>query len=312
MGLLCLDIQFGRVRHGKVEKRWGRVKLKFESTFSAPSLKTIYGIILNRSIQTADGTWQLTVSDAKMSEILGRGDHGGVSYNVSASFVRRARKKLGIKPCGTRRKYSEDDLKKIQSLICDHAVLDKDNSWRLTISDAEMCNIINSHGITVNLTYVERTRRGLGITPLGERGGARPGAGRPSMGNFTRDPEYAKVIHMHNSAVAQLSYRRPPSGALRGQSGVDVHDRFGYHTTDMAACMERKRKKLNSVYKEGSFYDSKVYNTQEQDVHDDLDDTVSIFDEEIYSKASLYGKVGKGGGINSINYSQAFLARCGQ
>lgn|GEM_PF-6066614 len=264
----------------------------FTSKFTDETLMSIYEIILDYSSGDS-GTLQLTTSGSDMAEIL---EYSG--YVVSVAFVQRARQKLGIKARGSCScKFNSDELKAIQKLICEYALLDKE-SWKLTVSDANMSQVLNERGFTVNSKYVERTRRSLGIEPLGERGGARPGAGRPSMSSLAQDPI---LMSLHESAVIQLSYHRTPSGALLGQTGSDVHDRFGYHTVDLDDAIEKKNKEL---FRSGRKKVPTGFYVNEQ-VPDAGIEIASVIDDEINSK-NTYGKTGKGGGVSNTRAAQAY------
>ncbi len=243
---------------------------------------------------------KLTVTDAEMSKIL-----NGFGFSVNIVFVQRLRNKLGIRPRGNNKKFTEEQLYQIHTII---KKFTRATSvyWQLTVSDAEMSRILNERGFTVSVVYVERTRRSLGILPLGERGGTRPGAGRPSISSLVNDPEYASLINLHNQAVTQLSYRQQPSGALRGQSGADIYDKYGHHTISVEDAVRRKAKILHNQKvdsKQGRACGSHLNSKQ-------TDDIEVVFTDEV--NKLIYGKMGKGGGVQSVMNAQANQIRYGQ
>jgi transposase len=240
----------------------------------------------------------LTVSDTEMCGILNE-----LGFSVNVKYVERFRKKLGIQARGTcPRKITENQLQDIMGLIREYTRERKD-AWQLSVSDAEMSRILNEKGYPVNVKYVERIRRSLGIEPLDNRGGARLGAGRPADCNYAQD-----LIFLHDLAVKQLSYRRPPSGSLRGQSGADVHDRFGYHATDLEDAVQRKAAMLTRArnQKDKSIGLSGRSSSVVQDIVDGADEIAAVYTVEIEAKTNIYGRTGKGGVLQNTKTAQAF------
>lgn len=273
---------------------------------------------------------RLTVSDAEMSNIL-----SAKGYDINAKYIERIRRSSQILACGDTggvrpgagrssgsvTKFDNETMNRLREIIKDHT----NEFWQLNVSDSRMTEIIiNEAGYPVNVQYVRRMRQGLGIKPLDQRGGYREGAGRPSMTGTTQDLQYADVIALHNSAVAQLSYHRKSSGALRGQSGADVYDRFGYHTTDYEDAVKRKEQQMKTQNKATPVYkpilpgDEDVYiGTRNHLINyarrfdlvqaraaAQTIETFSVYDEEINKRTTAYGKSGKAGGVQNTRTSQ--------
>lgn len=271
--------------------------MKFVSMFSDEALMDIYKIILEYS-EDEVGTCRLIISDSDMSRVM-----QGYGYTVSAAFVQRARTKLGIKARGPRsNKYTEGDMKAIQETVCNYASLEKE-IWKLTVSDSDMSLILNEEGYQVNVKYVERTRKSLGIEPLGKRGGVRVGAGRPSISGATQDIGCAKLIAQHNQAVMQLSYYRRSSGALPGQSGTDVRDRFGCHTTDLDEAIKRKSKELLRKREQ-----KPLLRPVFSDMEDDIETVEGIFSEEVDSRTNESGRKSRKGNLYNTRTNQIFTS----
>lgn len=114
----------------------------------------------------------MTISDAAMSKILTE-----AGYPVNSKWVERLRRNLDISPL--RKVYCDDELSAIHQVIKEFTYGNTPEDWQLSVSDSAMAAMLKERGFEVNTKFVERARRSLGIEPLGKRGGARPGAGRP-------------------------------------------------------------------------------------------------------------------------------------
>lgn len=270
----------------------------FTAKFTDGEKEEMGHYIIAYAYEYGDLSWQLTVSDTEMCGILNE-----LGFSVNVKYVERLRKKLGIQARGTcPRKFAENQLQGIAGLIREYTQERKD-SWQLSVSDAEISRILNDKGYPVNVKYVERFRRSLGIEPLDNRGGARSGAGRPADNSFAQD-----LIFLHDMAVKQLSYRRPLSGSLRGQSGADVHDRFGYHATDLEDAVQRKAAAINKTKNQGDKPTRLSGKTDgfEWDIVNGTDEIAAVFTEEVETKTNIYGATGKGGVGHNTKTAQAF------
>jgi hypothetical protein len=242
---------------------------------------------------------RMLVSDVEMSEII-----SDAGFSVNAKYVERLRRHLEIAPLIKYRKFFDDELSHIHKIIKEHVYGESPDDWQLAVSDAVMAAILTERGYKVNVKFVERTRRSLGIEPLGKRGGAREGAGRPSMASNISDHAYALVMVNHFSDTYRLSIRHNSSGELMGSSGIDVHDRFGYHTTDLEDAMQRKEKRLAKCAKVRQPAEMGV-NIQ---VETDAGDIGQIVTEQINRHINSYGKSGSGGGILNTRAAQAYCS----
>lgn len=268
--------------------------MAFVSKFTEAEMREICVHIRECATQSEDESWQMTIADAEMCSILS--EYG---FRVNTKFVERTRNKMGIRRRGVlSRKFTEAQMFEIYSIMKEHT-REITNSWQLMVSDSEMSNILGEHGYEVNVKYVERTRRSLGIEPLGERG-AKPGVSRPSASSLARDAERADLINLHNAAVYQLSYRVASSGALRGQSGSDISDKYGLHTLSFEEAVQRKIKMLSNTQSKSvqrPWYIESSDSTSENE-------TEAIFADEVAGTSAYYGKVNKKGRIQNIHTSQ--------
>lgn len=242
---------------------------------------------------------RMTVSDVAMCKILSE-----AGYSVNPKWVERFRRQLEIEPlikqftCG-------DELAAIHQVIKEFVLGDTVEKWQLSVSDSAMAQILAERGFTVNVKVVERTRRSLGIEPLGKRGGARPGAGRPSAAGICTDSGYALVMANHYRDTCRLSDHQVPTGSLSGLSGTDVHSpNFGYHTTDFEAARERKEAKLARLAQKAAARKNSL--TQADSGKNDIDDIKSLFDEQVEGTTSTYGRTGNKGGTHNARAAQVY------
>lgn len=262
--------------------------MKFASKFTDEEMKEICIHIWKYARECeCEDLWQMSIADADMSAIL---NNNGFAVNVK--FVERTRNKMGVKAHGgSTRKFNELQIREMEEIVCDFTQKHM-KTWKLTVSDTEICAVLNDFGYRVNVKYVERMRRSLGIEPLGERGGAR-----------SQDPEYANLIALHDLDAYRLSYRSASSGALRGQSGADVQDRFGCHTTDLNEAIKRKSKELTRSNKQ-QLHICPIYSDPE-DNNEIID---SIYSEEVNARSNDYGKKGKSGSIYNTRTAQVLTS----
>jgi hypothetical protein len=239
---------------------------------------------------------RMTVSDSAMCEILGE-----AGYSVNPKWVERFRRQLEIEPLQQRN--CGDELAAIHQVIKEFVLGDTAEKWQLSVSDSAMADILIERGFTVNVKFVERTRRSLGIEPLGIRGGARPGAGRPSAAGTCADSGYALVMANHYRDTYRLSDHQVPTGSLSGLSGTDVHSpKFGYHTTSFEAARERKDAKLERLAQKAAAGKNTL--NQADSGKNDIDDIKNLFDDKGATLA--YGKVGKKGGVHNTRAAQFY------
>lgn len=170
--------------------------MRHTTKFSEVELDNIRTIISDYVVFDGD-SMQLSISDSEMCEIIKQR-----GYDVNRKYVQRQRNCLEIKPRRTcSRKFTEAQLNQIHVIIRDHT----NDSWQLSVSDAAMAAILKERGFEVNTKFVERARCSLGIEPLGKRGGARPGAGRPLGAKNKVDPDYLTIKKNHIVDTARLS-----------------------------------------------------------------------------------------------------------
>lgn len=272
--------------------------MKFEPKFSESEMRKICLHIREntRECEGEDQCYQMTIGDREMCSILKC--HG---FDVNVKFVERTRNKLGIKSRGSSpRKFTESQLKEMEELVCYFAYLNR-NCWQMTVSDADLCKVLCDLDFSVNTKYVERLRRSLGIEPLGERGGLRA----------HMDQEYANMKSIQAFDAYQLSYRRNSQGALRGQSGSDIKDDFGYHAVDLESAIKIKNIENTRGNAPKRIIRAILNETREEREDEAQNEIAAIFEEEINGRC-LYGKVGKAGGVHSVAYTQAQQARFGQ
>ena len=276
--------------------------MQYATKFLEAELRHIRTIISDHVVFDGD-SMQLAVSDSKMCEIIKQR-----GYDVNRKYVQRQRNYLEIKPRGVcSRKFTEAQLDQIQAIIRNYTIVTTD-SWQLSVSDGAMAAILKERGFEVNTKFVERTRRSLGIEPLGKRGGARPGAGRPSQASNVIDPAYALVMANHYHDTYRLSDHQGPSGALSGLTGLDKHTPgFGYHTTDLETAQNRKDASLARLAQKAGNKNSTARNNYKA-IHTnaDINNIERLFTEEVERSSSLYGKVGRQGGINNTRTAQLF------
>ncbi len=276
--------------------------MQYATKFLEAELRHIRTIISDHVV--FDGaSMQLAVSDSEMCEILKQR-----GYDVNRKYVQRQRNYLEIKPRGTcSRKFTEAQLDQIQAIIRDYTIVTTD-SWQLSVSDGAMAAILKERGFEVNTKFVERTRRSLGIEPLGKRGGARPGAGRPSQASNIIDPEYALVIANHYRDTYRLSDHQGPSGALSGLTGLDKYTPgFGYHTTDLETAKKRKDARLARLAQKTGNKNSTARNNYTVTPADaNVNDIERLFTEEVERSSSLYGRTGTQGGKQNTRTAQAY------
>lgn len=274
--------------------------MQYVTKFQEAELRHIRTIISDHVVFNGD-LMQLAVSDSEMCEIIRQ-----KGYDVNRKYVQRQRNYLEIKPCGTcSRKFTQAQLDQIQVTINHYTTVTTD-SWQLSISDAAMAAILKERGFEVNTKFVERTRRSLGIEPLGKRGGARPGAGRPSQASNIVDPAYALVMANHYSDTYRLSDHQGPSGALSGLSGIDKHSpKFGYHTTDLETAQKRKDDRLTRLAQKTGSRKTTI-NTVTDAGCSNVDDIERLFGEEVERRSSLYGRVASQGGTCNTRTAQAY------
>ncbi len=275
--------------------------MQYATKFLEAELRHIRTIISDHVV--FDGaSMQLAVSDSEMCEIIKQR-----GYDVNRKYVQRQRNYLEIKPRGTcSRKFTEAQLDRIQAIIRDYTIVTTD-SWQLSVSDGAMAAILKERGFEVNTKFVERTRRSLGIEPLGKRGGARPGAGRPSQASNIIDPGYALVIANHYRDTYRLSDHQGPSGALSGLTGLDKHTPgFGYHTTDLETAQNRKDARLARLAQKAGSRKTTINTATTDTGCSNINDIERLFGEEIERRSSLYGRVTSQGGTRNTRTAQIF------
>jgi len=268
----------------------GRAKFTIEEVKSIATLIYLY---------QEEGQGRMTVSDSAMCEILGE-----AGYSVNPKWVERFRRQLEIEPL--KQRNCGDELAAIHQVIKEFVLGDTAEKWQLSVSDSAMADILAERGFTVNVKFVERTRRSLGIEPLGKRGGARPGAGRPSAAGTYADSGYALVMVNHYRDTYRLSDHQVLTGSLSGLSGTDVHSpKFGYHTTDFEAARERKEAKLARLAQKAAAGKNPL--TQIASLTDSgKNDTRTLFDEQVEGATSTYGRTGNKGGVHNTRVAQFY------
>ena len=271
------------------------------SKFKREQVSEMIGLMKEQTVIVKEKT-KMKISDEEMRSIL-----CAAGYDVNIRYVERMRQAYGIS-ARNKEKFFDDDVAKIHIIIKKYISDNGSNesSWKMTVSDATMAGILKEAGYDVNAKYVERTRRSLGIEPLGKRGGAGPGAARSPSNNSGLG--YALVMANHFRDTYRLSDHRCPSGALSGQSGEDKYTPgFGYHTTDLETAKKRKDARLARLAQKTGNKNSTARNNYTVTPADaNVNDIERLFTEEVERSSSLYGRTGTQGGKQNTRTAQAY------
>jgi hypothetical protein len=257
--------------------------------------------------QTFTGNEKTTmkISDAEMRSIL-----CAAGYDVNIRYVERMRQAYGIS-ARNKERFFDDDMARIHVIIKQYVSGDgneeTESSWKMTVSDAAMAEILKKAGYDVNAKYVERVRRSLGIKPFQERLPQGQSAGRPSQASKVIDAGYALVIANHYRDTYRLSDHQGPSGALSGLTGLDKHTPgFGYHTTDLETAQNRKDARLARLAQKAGSRKTTINTATTDTGCSNINDIERLFGEEIERSSSLYGRTGTQGGKQNTRTAQIF------
>ncbi len=205
--------------------------------FSLEAISEMTDIVREHAVdQGHENGFRMIVTDEVMCSIL---EYYG--YTVNVSYVERLRKVLGVAP--KRGKFFDDKLAEIHNLIRQYTIKIQDKgeeSWKMTISDKAMAEIICQAGEDVNAKYVERQRRSLGIKPSQDR------VDKKVPYRPFKDKDVLTTLH--DQDAFRLSTARNASCNMYGSAGLDTYSPgFGRHTTSYNEAISRKEKQLQRM-----------------------------------------------------------------